>query len=155
VIFSEASQTVPVGDSNRDGVFNSSDLVTVFSAGEYEDADDGNSNWLEGDWNHDGDFNTTDLVFAFQQGNYVAEARDVRFTQSSAPSSALRAPSPPRVRGGEGTCRSQGRQTVAEVARLWPLPKSGDFGYKRVPSPPAYSRGEKVPEGRMRGATAR
>jgi hypothetical protein len=75
VIFSEANEVVPVGDSNRDGVFNSADFIAVLAAGEYEDLVDGNSNWLEGDWNHDGDFNTADLVFAFQFGSYSAEAR--------------------------------------------------------------------------------
>ena len=65
------------GDSNRDGVFDSSDLVVVFRAAEYEDDIDGNSTFEEGDWNGDGDFNTTDLVFAFQAGTYVAELRPI------------------------------------------------------------------------------
>jgi hypothetical protein len=58
------------GDSNLDGEFNSSDLVTVFEAGEYEDAIQGNSGWAEGDWNGDGDFTTADLVAAFEDGGY-------------------------------------------------------------------------------------
>ncbi|MEZ6119376.1 MAG: hypothetical protein R3C28_22805 [Pirellulaceae bacterium] len=62
------------GDSNRDGRFDSADLVAVFQAGEYEDAIAGNSEWAEGDWNGDGDFNTADLVFAFQAGTYQATA---------------------------------------------------------------------------------
>ena len=66
------------GDSNRDGVFNSSDLVAVFQAGEYEDDIDGNSTFEEGDWNNDGDFNSSDLVFAFKAGNYVLESRHDR-----------------------------------------------------------------------------
>jgi hypothetical protein len=61
-----------VGDSNDDGVFNSSDLVIVFTAGEYEDGIPGNSTFEDGDWNVDGDFRTSDLVFAFQSGMYVA-----------------------------------------------------------------------------------
>lgn len=68
------SDTSIPGDSNGDGVFNSSDLVVVFQAGEYEDAVPGNSSFAEGDWNGDGDFTTADLVFAFQAGNYVAGA---------------------------------------------------------------------------------
>jgi hypothetical protein len=68
------SQTRIPGDSNHDGRFNSGDLVTVFQAGEYEDAVSGNSTFEEGDWNGDGDFNTGDLVFAFQAGTYVAAA---------------------------------------------------------------------------------
>ena len=62
------------GDSNHDGVFDSSDLVLVFAAGEYEDAVQMNSTFEEGDWDHDGDFTTSDLVFAFQTGGYVANA---------------------------------------------------------------------------------
>ncbi len=62
------------GDSNRDGVFDSSDMVLVFRAGEYEDDIAGNSTWEEGDWNLDGDFDSSDLVFAFRSGNYVAGA---------------------------------------------------------------------------------
>ena len=62
------------GDSNLDGIFNSSDLVFVFRAGEYEDELAGNSLWSEGDWNCDGEFDTSDLVRAFQDGGYVAAA---------------------------------------------------------------------------------
>lgn len=59
-----------LGDSNLDGAFNSTDLVQVFAAGEYEDGVDGNSTWAEGDWNGDLEFNTTDMVDAFQAGTY-------------------------------------------------------------------------------------
>ncbi|MCP4195070.1 MAG: hypothetical protein GY768_31100, partial [Planctomycetaceae bacterium] len=62
------------GDANLDGRFNSSDLVAIFSAGEYEDAVVGNSGWAEGDWNCDGDFTSTDLIVAFQAGSYSAAA---------------------------------------------------------------------------------
>jgi hypothetical protein len=68
-----SSTDVP-GDSNHDGIFNSSDLVVVFAAGEYEDGTVGNSTFEEGDWNGDGDFTTSDLIFAFQGGGYVAAA---------------------------------------------------------------------------------
>ncbi len=63
------------GDSNGDGKFDSSDLVAVFAAGEYEDETPLNSTFEEGDWNGDSDFTTSDLVFAFQQGNYQRAAR--------------------------------------------------------------------------------
>ena len=63
-----------VGDANLDRTFNSSDLVVVFVAGEYEDAVDGNSTWAEGDWNCDGEFDSSDVVLAFQEGNYSVEA---------------------------------------------------------------------------------
>ena len=59
-----------IGDSNHDGVFDSSDLVAVFQADEYQDDIDGNSTWEEGDWNGDGDFTTSDLVAAFSAGTY-------------------------------------------------------------------------------------
>ena len=62
------------GDANRDGLFNSSDLVQVFQRGEYEDQIEGNSTWEDGDWNGDGDFTTADLVLAFQSGGYQAAA---------------------------------------------------------------------------------
>jgi hypothetical protein len=62
------------GDANLDGIFNSSDFVTAFSAGEYEDDVEGNSTWADGDWNCDGEFTTSDLVFALQAGGYVSGA---------------------------------------------------------------------------------
>ena len=58
------------GDSNLDGEFSSSDFVTVFSVGEYEDTTAGNSTWADGDWNGDGDFNSSDFVVAFSSGGY-------------------------------------------------------------------------------------
>jgi hypothetical protein len=64
------------GDSNLDGRFNSSDLVAVFTQGEYEDQTPGNSGWADGDWDCDGDFGTSDLVLAFQGGGYSANAVD-------------------------------------------------------------------------------
>ena len=69
------------GDSNLDGIFNSTDLVQVFRAGENEDGIDGNSTWAEGDWNCDGDFGTADLVIAFQRGGYSPLARPATMQQ--------------------------------------------------------------------------
>jgi len=75
------------GDANLDGRFDSSDLVQVFQAGEYEDDAAGNSTWNEGDWNGDGEFDTSDLVFAFQHGSYeggvAARAADAVWGLSS------------------------------------------------------------------------
>ena len=68
----------PPGDANRDGIFDSSDLVLAFQAGEFEDDVDGNSTWEEGDWNRDGDFTTSDFVVAFQHGRYVESAEAAR-----------------------------------------------------------------------------
>ena len=67
------------GDSNLDGEFGTGDLVTVFAAGEYEDAIAGNSGFEEGDWDGNGDFQTGDLIFAFgaaafEQGPRAASA---------------------------------------------------------------------------------
>ena len=59
-----------LGDSNLDGRWNSSDFVTAFRFGEYEDDVPFNSGWSAGDWNGDGDFNSTDFVAAFTAGGY-------------------------------------------------------------------------------------
>jgi hypothetical protein len=64
----------PIGDVNGDSRFSSSDLVLVFQAGEYEDATEDNSTFLEGDWNGDGEFDGADLILAFQAGHYEREA---------------------------------------------------------------------------------
>ena len=63
-----------LGDSNLDGIFNSSDFVAVFTAGEYEDDIPRNSGWAEGDWNCDGDFNSNDFVAVFTAGTFVRNA---------------------------------------------------------------------------------
>ncbi len=63
-----------VGDSNLDRSFDSTDLIVVFQAGEYEDTVAGNSTWAEGDWDCDGDFNSLDLIAAFQAGTYALPA---------------------------------------------------------------------------------
>lgn len=60
----------PIGDSNDDGVFDNSDLITVFTAGKFENGSE--ATFDEGDWNQDGLFNSADLVLAFQTGHYVA-----------------------------------------------------------------------------------
>jgi hypothetical protein len=59
------------GDANLDRRFDSSDLVSVFQAGKYEN---GLAGWAEGDWNGDGLFDSTDLVLALQDGGYAAAA---------------------------------------------------------------------------------
>ncbi|MCA9201348.1 MAG: hypothetical protein KDA87_27600, partial [Planctomycetales bacterium] len=58
------------GDANFDGEFNSTDLVDVFAAGQYEDDKAMNSTWATGDWNGDGEFDSSDMVTAFQDGGY-------------------------------------------------------------------------------------
>jgi hypothetical protein len=59
-----------LGDSDMDGEFGTKDFVTVFTAGQYEDATPNNSTWATGDWNGDGDFGTPDFVAAFTAGGY-------------------------------------------------------------------------------------
>ena len=65
------------GDANLDGIFNSTDLVTVLLAGEFEDGIPNNSTFREGDWNGDGDFNTSDFILALQAGNYLRAAQPI------------------------------------------------------------------------------
>ncbi|MDG2385089.1 MAG: PEP-CTERM sorting domain-containing protein [Pirellulaceae bacterium] len=64
-----------IGDSNLDGEFNSTDFVSVFQQGQYEDGIDGNSSWITGDWNGDHEFNSSDFVFAFQDSGFEAGPR--------------------------------------------------------------------------------
>ena len=64
------------GDADLNGEFNTSDLVTVFQKGHYEDNESGNSNWETGDWNGDREFNTADFVTAFQAGGFEKGPRD-------------------------------------------------------------------------------
>jgi hypothetical protein len=60
------------GDANRDGLFNSGDLVQVFQFGKYQTGEP--ALWSEGDWNGDGYFDTSDMVLAFQSGGYTSDA---------------------------------------------------------------------------------
>ena len=62
-------QAIP-GDANGDGLFNTTDLVSIFVANEYEDDIDGNSDWTEGDWNGDKEFTTSDLILALQTATF-------------------------------------------------------------------------------------
>jgi hypothetical protein len=66
-----------IGDADLDGEFNSTDLVQVLAAGEYEDTVTVNSTWATGDWNGDGEFDTSDLVSALAAGGYEAGPRPV------------------------------------------------------------------------------
>ena len=70
------------GDSDLNGVFNSSDFVLIFGVGEYEDDIAGNSTWSEGDWNLDGDFGTSDLILAFATGGYSSASVPVVSSRS-------------------------------------------------------------------------
>jgi hypothetical protein len=60
-----------IGDANRDGEFNSSDLVQVYQTGTYETSQA--ADWSSGDWNCDGRFDSQDVIAAFKQGSYSIE----------------------------------------------------------------------------------
>ena len=64
-----------LGDANLDGEFNSSDMVAIFVAGEFEDNIAGNSSWSTGDWNGDADFTSADIVAAFVGGGFEVGPR--------------------------------------------------------------------------------
>ncbi|MDG2385244.1 MAG: hypothetical protein P8N76_26470 [Pirellulaceae bacterium] len=61
------------GDANLDGLFNSSDLVTVFSVGKFETGE--TAGWAEGDWDGDAVFGTGDLVAAFSDAGFEVGKR--------------------------------------------------------------------------------
>ncbi len=69
------------GDANRDGIFDSADLLLVFQAGEYEDGIAGNSSFEEGDWDGDGDFTSADLILALRSGGYSPSALDAALAE--------------------------------------------------------------------------
>ena len=71
-----------VGDADCDGYFSTSDLVTVFEAGKYEDGIPKNATFAEGDWNFDGDFDSSDLIAAFRIGWYEQAAVSTRGSNS-------------------------------------------------------------------------
>ncbi len=62
-----------MGDANLDGLFNSSDLVTVFSFAKYETGEA--ATWEQGDWDGDQAFDSGDLVAAFGNAGYNAGQR--------------------------------------------------------------------------------
>ena len=66
-------RTIP-GDANGDGIFDSADLVFVFTSNEYEDDFEANSDWTNGDWNGDNEFDSSDFIVAFQGDRYEAES---------------------------------------------------------------------------------
>ncbi len=74
----ETSLRTVIGDVNFDGVFNSTDLIEMFRANEYEDGIARNSMWTEGDWTCDGEFDSSDLVYAFKKNTYSVAAAPKR-----------------------------------------------------------------------------
>ncbi|MCA9167846.1 MAG: PEP-CTERM sorting domain-containing protein [Planctomycetales bacterium] len=61
------------GDANLDGVFDTGDLVTVFTQGKFEQ--DVDASWADGDWNADRRFGSGDLVAAFSDGGFEVGVR--------------------------------------------------------------------------------
>lgn len=59
---------VRLGDVNFDGVLDSSDLISVFQSGKYENPFANNAQWSEGDWNCDGIFSSDDVIYLLQRG---------------------------------------------------------------------------------------
>lgn len=59
------------GDTNGDGVFNSSDLVNLLQSAKYETGK--SATWEEGDWNGDGVFDSSDIVLWQQSGAPMAD----------------------------------------------------------------------------------
>ncbi len=74
-VWVESLKKTYFGDADLDGQFNSTDLIAVLSAGQYEDAVSQNSTWATGDWDGDAEFTTSDLVAALQGGGYDAGPR--------------------------------------------------------------------------------
>ncbi|MEZ6116689.1 MAG: dockerin type I domain-containing protein [Pirellulaceae bacterium] len=95
------------GDVNLDGQFDSTDLVLVFQAGEYDDALVRNSSYSTGDWNCDQEFDSADFVTVFQFQK--------TFASIPAPSAAT----PPAA----ATPRQTG---VQFEGRNWPRPSPSD-----------------------------
>jgi hypothetical protein len=58
------------GDSDLDGEFNSTDLISVLATGKYENGIPHDASWADGDWNGDADFDSSDLVLAISSGGY-------------------------------------------------------------------------------------
>jgi hypothetical protein len=73
------------GDANLDHAFDTSDLVVVLQAGNYEDNLADNATWATGDWNGDGEFSSGDLVVALQAGGYEAGPRVEQFPTGVTP----------------------------------------------------------------------
>ena len=63
------------GDANLDGIFDSSDLIQIFTHGQYENDQPADSGWATGDWNCDQEFDSGDLIAAFTNGSYVPGSR--------------------------------------------------------------------------------
>lgn len=66
------------GDANRDGVFNTSDLLSVFKSNRFERGEltglTDDERWRAGDWNNDLEFSSGDLITALSFGDYSAAA---------------------------------------------------------------------------------
>lgn len=57
--------SLPIGDVNFDGVFDSSDIVLLFNEGQYEVPYQSTTTYTNGDFNCDGKFDSNDFVYLF------------------------------------------------------------------------------------------
>ncbi len=97
-----ASDASVAGDCDRNGAFDTSDLVQAFQHGKFETESE--ANWDQGDWNGDGRFNSSDLVMAFQHGRYDQPGLKVSSLETPDDNpSPSDVPADPNVGGGETT----------------------------------------------------
>ena len=68
VVWTNDLKNTWMGDSDLNGVFDSSDFVIVFGEGKYETGEP--ATWGQGDWNGDMLFDSGDFVTAFGSGGY-------------------------------------------------------------------------------------
>ncbi len=79
-----------LGDANCDGLFDSSDLISMFQSNEFEDGIANNSQWPDGDFDGNGEFDSTDLVLAQKSDLYEVppEEDESLLPQSTLPGDA-------------------------------------------------------------------
>ena len=68
VVWTNDLKNTWMGDSDLNGVFDSSDFVLVFGEGRYETGE--SATWGQGDWDGDQKFDSGDFVAAFANGGY-------------------------------------------------------------------------------------
>ena len=79
------------GDATLDGIIDSTDLIEIFRAGEYDDGVDQNSTWSTGDFDCDGEFDSADLVMMFRSGSYTSGVAAVQQARLNDVAAALAA----------------------------------------------------------------
>jgi hypothetical protein len=77
----QAGWQTSLGDTDLNGVFDSTDLVQAFVYGRYESALP--ATWISGDRDCDGRFTSRDLIWAFRSGGYVAASQAAAVSPSA------------------------------------------------------------------------